>query len=251
MSRAPIYRYEDVNFDNLEVTELVQEGNQPFAYIDMYDAKRNAKTKILVQNSGKIKINSQWLDEMYPNNASREYIKIPLDPEQPACMELRKHLAAADEWAGSEKMRKRLFGKRADKYQYQPCIKYDNSKNAEYVKMKFVIIEQGGDRVNKTALQRIEGDKKIKINAMTITQFVDEIRFLSEFKFIFCYSRIWANKVADVGEYMIRYGLVLKIMAINYEYIPNANISDPIYDLQTLKKKFKNHANDTPITIDI
>jgi len=44
-------------------------------------------------------------------------------------MQLRKHMEMVDEWAGSDNIKKKLFGKTADKYQYQPCIKIPQPVN--------------------------------------------------------------------------------------------------------------------------
>ena len=259
-SPTPIYRYSDINFDNIEVSELKKEGNQPLAYINYNDTKRNAQTKLLVQ-SGRIKLITHGIPPLdkegsknnyYPDDTKREFIKVPLDPEQPSCVELRKHIEAADEWAGSNEMKKKLFGKKADKYQYQPCIKVplkrddddddeDNDDNLkkgkntkggkekkeypviEYVKMKFNVVPNGKGRLNKTKLKRVEGKTKTVVKANTITEIANEIKFLSEIKFIFYYSKIWANKVPAQGADKIMYGIGFKIMAI--EYTPNVGKS--------------------------
>lgn len=262
-STAIIYRYKDVNFENATVSELNKEGSQPLAYINYENQTLNAKTKILVQ-SGKIKITSHGIPSLdkegsknnyYPDDSKREFIKVPLDPEQPACRELKAHLEAADKWAGSEEMKKKLFGKRSSKYQYQSCIKTpqksddadnddddddddDNKKKKgkkvkndkenkkeypiiDYVKMKFNVIAQEKGRINKTKLKKIEGMNKTVVHADTITQVANEINFLSEIKFIFYYNKIWANKTPAQGATMITYGIGFKIMAI--EYTPNAS----------------------------
>lgn len=261
-SNTLVYRYKDVNFDNVEVSELNKEGSQPIAYINYNDTKRgDAKTKILMQ-SGKIKLTSHGIpaldkpdskNKYYPDDSKREFIKIPLDPTQPACVDLTKHLEKVDAWAGSEEMKKKLFGKRASKYQYQPCIKTPKveddgdgdsdeeskapkktrkDKNGkeypivDYVKMKFNVIPSGKGRLNKTVLKRIEGTKKVSVKADTITDIANEIKFLSEIRFVFYYNKIWANKTPANGATMIAYGLGFKIMAI--EYTPSVGKSvDP------------------------
>jgi hypothetical protein len=251
-SSAPVYRYKDIDFDNAEVSELNKEGRQPLAYINYNDPIRNASTKILVQ-TGKIKITSHGIPQLddegvvdgyYPDDSKREFIKIPLD-DQPACIELRKHIEAADEWAGSAAIKKKLFGKRADEYQFQPSIKTPKksvndddkpkTKKAkgttekkeypiiDYVKMKFNVISQGKIRVNKTKLKKVEGKTKTTINAVSIAEIANEVRFLSENRFVFYYNKIWANKSAAQGATKIVYGLGFKVMAI--EYTPSVNKS--------------------------
>ena len=254
---APVYRYKDVNFANAEVSELNKEGRQPLAYINNKDPVRNAETKILVQTE-KIKITSHGIpqldkedkdDGFYPDDSKREFIKVPLDPEQPACVNLRKHLEGADAWAGSSAMRKKLFGKRADEYQYQPSIKTPQKpkndddddddkpkkgkgKNVkggvqkkeypiiDYVKMKFNVVTEGKGRVNKTKLKKVDGKTKTIVKADTITEVANEVNFLSECRFVFYYNKIWANKTPAQGATKIVYGLGFKVMAI--EYTPGA-----------------------------
>jgi len=129
---APIYRYDEIDFANVDISEFNTEGRQPLAYLNYHDKMRNASTKMLIQ-SKKIELTSHGIPSLdkegekekgfYPTDAEREFIKIPLDPKQKNCMELRKHIAAADEYFGSDEMKKQLFGKRADEFEYNPCIR--------------------------------------------------------------------------------------------------------------------------------
>ena len=244
---APVYRCKDVDFSNAQASELNKEGTQPLSYINYSDPVLNAETKILVQ-SGKFKVTGHGIPNLtdetskggnfYPDDSKREFIKIPLDPEQPACVELRKHFEEADEWAGSDEMRNQLFGKRADKYEYQPCVKTpeprdnddDDKKSSlkkfkkeypiySYIKMKFNMRQTGKERVNITRLKKVDGKTKNFVKAKTITDIANEIRFLSEVKIIFYYNKIWANKTPAQGAKKIMYGLGFKIIAI--EYTPN------------------------------
>ena len=271
---TPVYRYKEIKFSEVEVSELKEQGSQPLAYINYNDALRKATTKLLVQ-SDKIKLSSHGIpsldkpgsqNKFYPDDSKREFIKIPLDPKQDTAMELRAHLEAADEWAGSDEMRKKLFGKRANRYQYQQCIKTPQKQNntfeddddndddddkskgkkgkkgndkskkgknddekkgdekkeypiIDYVKMKFNVVpdgKDGKDRLNKTKLKRIDGKTKTLVQANSIAEIADEIKFHSEIKFIFYYNKIWANKTPAPGASKCTYGLGFKIMAIEY-----------------------------------
>ncbi|AUL78306.3 hypothetical protein QJ856_gp0511 [Tupanvirus deep ocean] len=269
-SAAPVYRYKDVDFSNAEVSELNREGRQPLAYVNYNDPVRNAQTKILVQ-TGKFKLTSHGIPQLdkegtedgyYPDDSKREFIKIPLDPDQPQCVELRKHIQAADEWAGSEEMKKKLFGKRAKEYQYQPSIKTpkkpvsdddddddDKPKGKgkgkgkgkdskpkkeypiiDYVKMKFNVVSQGKGRVNMTKLKKVDGKTKTVVKADTITEIANEVKFLSEIRLVFYYNKIWANKTAAQGAQFIAYGLGFKVMAIEYTPSPNKGLNSAEID---------------------
>lgn len=257
-AQTKIYRYNKLNLDAYaEVSELNKEGQQPLAYINYNDPDLNSPTKILVQTD-KIKITSHGIPSLskegdknnyYPTDDKREFIKVPLDPEQESCVKLRKFLEKVDEWAGSEEMRIKLFGKRASKYQYQKCIKSPEAKDddeddgddddkpkkgkkakksgdekkkyppMDYVKMKLNVVGSGSGRINVTKLKRIEGSKKTFVKADTVTEVANEIRFLSEIKIIFYFNKIWANKTVAQGATVIPYGMGFKVIA--FEYTPH------------------------------
>lgn len=246
-TKVPIYRYNQVDFDKLEVSELNKDGAQPLAYINYRDDNLNASTKVLVQ-TGNINITSHGIPSLdkpesknnyYPDDSKREFMKIPLDPEQEACNELKEFLQKADEWAGSSEMRKKLFGKRADKYQYLECVKTPQPMNndedsdddadkkkknktrkeypiIDFVKMKFDVVQDGKGRLVRTKLKKVEGDKKKLIKAETMTEVANELNFHSRCKYIFYFNKIWANKSPASGSKMIMYGIGFKIMAVEY-----------------------------------
>lgn len=264
-SQPPIYRFKEVNFDNMLLTDLQKEKvMMPCAYINYNDTKRNLKTRLLVQTD-KIKLtyhgippldeemrkrNPQMstMQEYIPDDSKREFIKIPLDPEQPACMNLRKHLEKADKWAGSNETKRKIFGKESDHYQYQPCIKCpesdDDKKKMEYVKMKFNIeINENKERTNITILKRIEDGKKVKVKADTITEIANEIRYRSEIKLLFNYSRIWAQKTRVGGAPKKMYGLAFKIILI--EYTPSVTTGFGGIDLDLLSEEEEENNNDS------
>lgn len=126
------YRLSEVNFENVEVGEMDMSGSQPMAHINYYNSKLQSDTKLLCQ-AKKIKLTGHGIpplhDEYCPDDSKREYMKIPLDPAQEACNELRAHLEAADEFYGSEEMKVKLFGKKANDYEYQKCVRTPTKKD--------------------------------------------------------------------------------------------------------------------------
>lgn len=263
---APIYRYNNIKFDNVIVSDLNKEGSQPLAYINYRDSTRgDATVKILVQ-SGKLKLVSHGIPPLdsergdgktyYPTDEKREFIKIPLDPEQDTCVALRKFLEKVDLFFGSDDMKKKLFGKKANMYQYQSTIRTpqtnnnndnddddddDDSKSSkkkgkknngkkeypiyDFCKMKFNVIKQGEGRVNKTKLKKVDAGIKTQIKADTITEIAKEIRYLSEIKFIFYFNKVWANAAKAPGASFILYGVGFKVMAIEYTPSPNKGLN--------------------------
>ncbi|XWV26128.1 hypothetical protein QJ857_gp0952 [Tupanvirus soda lake] len=126
MSKILIYTYSDIVFDNISTSELKSNGEQPVAYVDYNDVSRNLQTKILIQ-TGDIKITRYGVQ--YFGNVNEEAIKIPLDPNQKSCMDLKEHLQKTDTFFGSEEIKANIFGKSRNKYKYVPCIKLGSGWN--------------------------------------------------------------------------------------------------------------------------
>ena len=248
--QAKIYRYKDIDFANVEVSELKTDTDtQPLAYIRYNDTTLNTQTRLLLQ-TGRIKLTSGGIPKQgkfYETDDKREFIKTPLDPEQPACVELKNHLEKADKFFGSSEMKKKLFGKHADKYQYSPCIKEvvekeedsedENPKKKQDLnkkeyprhdscKMKLTIVVDGEGRTNRTKLLRYNAGKKpTPVTAHTLADVCNHITFLSEVKYIFHYSKVWANKSPSAGSKFKLYGVGFKLVVI--EFSPSVNKGGP------------------------
>ena len=227
----PVYQYSEIDFTNTNVSELITDVPEPFAYISYNNSTINAETKIFVQ-SGKIKLTSYRIPPL--NHDLNELFTVFLDPKQSACMELRKHLEAADAWANSHEMRRKLFGKRADKYLYESLrLQYhyndgdddDDGDGEEHstksVHMEFNMLVEGDKRINKTKLIKVKGMHKTLVKADTIAEIANEIQYWSEIRFIFYFNKIWAHKERRCGATKIPYGIQLKIMAIEYTNYTN------------------------------
>ncbi|AVL94693.1 hypothetical protein ma307 [Moumouvirus australiensis] len=236
--KVPIYRYKNVDFQNMDISDLKKGEGQPICYLNYKDEK-HGETKLLVQ-TGEIKITDGGVPgkhpKYYPTDDKREFIKVPLDDSQPACVELRKHLERADEYFGSDSVRMQVFGKKAGSYQYQPLIRTpqeqdnddeDNKKKGDkekkprhdFVKLKFNMVGSEENRANKTKLLELNNGKKEPVKADTITEIYNHIKFLSEVKIIFYYAKLWANTSKAQGASKILYGVGLKAMVI--QFTPN------------------------------
>lgn len=238
-TKTKIYRYKDIDFDRIEVSELKEAGKQQLAYINYSDPDLNMETKLLVQ-SGKILLNSGGIPSLskgddgekgfYERDDQREFMKIPLDPKNPASCELREYLENLDAHFASNEMKTRLFGADADEYSYQssiraPMVKKGKSKSKETdskypkfdsCKMKFNMLIEGKGRKNVTKLYRMENGKRTLVHADTITEIAKEIPFLSEVKFIFYHAKVWVNNAPAQGATVILYGIGFKLIAIEY-----------------------------------
>ena len=226
----PIYRYSEIDFSRIKLIKPPKSDvANSVMFVNYSDPVRKANTTLYVQ-SGRIKITSYGIPRLtgpdykgtmkVETDKDREFIKIPLDGNQPPCRELRKHLEDADQWAGSDSVKSQVLGNRKDKdkYSYVPCIKSSSPKEdepdqvpMESVKFKFRM-ETGENKesINKTSLRRIEGKDKKEVKADTITEVAKEITFLSEVRFVFNYSKMWVFPATK------QYGIGFKIITIDY-----------------------------------
>jgi hypothetical protein len=236
----------NLKIKNFDVSEMNsnEDGKQPIAYIN-YRMENGDKTntKILIQTDFIKMVGGgipSFHETYYPTDDKRELIKIPLDPDQPACVRLEKKLTEADDYFCSEKVKLKIFKtqKKADSFIYCPIVrtKVDNEdgedkpknkkkKESKYppiekfCKMKFNFVKIGDKRINKMKIIKNINNKKTKMKLTSLQELMDEITFLSTIRVIFCFNKIWINKTAAVPNSPKMYGVGLKIMAI--EYIPS------------------------------
>jgi hypothetical protein len=212
MSSPPVYKYNEINIENVKISELNKEALQPLAFISYDDKTRNINTKLLIQTDN-ILLTSYGV--FYNEYNREEVIKIPLDPKQQSCIDLKQHLSTMDEFFDKYTTRKKIFGKMADKYKYEPCVR--KGAVMDYCKMKFNIIPfQGNKRVNKTQFKEINGDTENPVLVTTMQDISKIIQRGHSIKFNFYYCKIWANKTPVVGQNKMMYGVGFKILAMNF-----------------------------------
>lgn len=254
-SKTIIYRPNTIDCDRIDIADWNKDGKQWNAWLNYQDPNLNSNTKILLQTKT-IELKHHGIprigegeDAFIKSDADREYIKIPLTPGEPGCEELKQQFKALDEFFSSDDMCKKLFGKRANGYKYVTCVKTPkikedsdsdsddednkkkkkNTKNkgkqegppVEYIKAKFNMIQDNGKKINRTKLIKSSGGKKEEVNADTVTEIANEVRFLSKTKYIILVNRIWAAKSVLPGADKKMYSLGVKVMAI--EYTPGAS----------------------------
>lgn len=264
-AKVTVYKFDEIDFKKVKLSELKESGAQEMAFINYYE--KDKPTKLFVQSEpidlvayGVPRDGLAWVK----NDKDREYMNIPLN-DQPGSISLRNHLQQGDELYGSEATKRHLFASRWKRYEYVPFIKpgkkeessdeeeEDEEKevkkevkearkdsgrgkgkisNYDFCKMKFNFVEdQKSERVNKTKLIRVEGNKKIHVNALTISDVSKEIRFKSNVEVIFYHSKVWVS-ISKIGGNKRRiYGVTLKIMAVKYRpsFSFNVNSDDIVF----------------------
>lgn len=231
---SAVLRYKDIKFTNVEISELNKE-KQPLSYIKY--------------NGGRLLVQADWMslthhgipllatddkpDRYHKTDDTRQFIKIPIDVDQKSCMDIKAHFDAADKWAQSKAVKKKLFKDKADQYRFIPTVKtpdpIDEDKKKpgkdypiiDYIKMRFHTDFNNGTML--TRVNRVDQDKKrTPITVQTVTDIANEIGYKSNIKFVFYYSKIWADKTKPKGSDYFSYGLGLKVMVIDFE--PNESM---------------------------
>jgi hypothetical protein len=262
-SIIPIYRPEQIDVNAIEFSELNDEYSQISSFLTYNNPKLNTFTKLLFQ-TGFIVLNAFGIPQLdkdrknnkgvsyFPDDSKRDFIRVPIDPAQKACVELEDFLEKVDELYGSEKIRKKLFGKRAKEYSYVPCIRSpqnnqvenddneegsdnennndniavdgNNSNIKKFVKLKFNSIKTNSNSsIITSKLKKIIGDEKVIVDAKTMTEVANELTFFSKCRFLIHMQRLWANKTPYVGTKIIPYGISFKIAVV--EYYPSTKSS--------------------------
>jgi hypothetical protein len=232
MKSNPVYHYDDINFDNIRISELDTSGRQITAQISYFDEKNQLETPIYIQTDT-MKIAGDGIpkyhDIYYPTDDKREFILIYLDLDQLMRVKLRNHLEKMDMYFGSKEIKKKIFGKNAKKYIYSPCIKekendvWDSDsdsdktyKKPDKCKIKFNMIQNGENRINTTKFIKNVDGKKIPIVVKSITEIANNIRFGSEIRLVFKYHKVWATKMKIPGSQYQMYGIGLTIIIIEF-----------------------------------
>lgn len=139
---AAVLRHTDMDLSKVDASKLAQQ-KQPLPHT------RSDWLNLLQTDEFSLREHTipRMVDQCYRPNGERQFIKIPLDPEQGACRDFRAHIEAVDKWASSTKVRETLFGNKLDQYKYIPLIKSPPPMRADkkgkeypiidYVKMRF------------------------------------------------------------------------------------------------------------------
>lgn len=245
----PVYRYAEVQLDKIVIPKLNKDYSQPACYLSYQGSDQLCKPFV---QSGTINITQFGIPKLtdntcknnfFPDDSKREYIKVPIDPSQPACVELKNFIQKLDDWASSVQIKTQIFGKYADKYLYSPALKApkiaddeddeeDETKKKpkptqplmEFVKLKFGMNSKGGPRTCKTVLWKVKKDQRTKVTAETITDVAQLITYRSDIRFVFSIEKIWANKTAARGATHKLYGLGFTLMVV--EFTPSVGIAN-------------------------
>lgn len=248
-------RYKDIKIEDIVLEEAPKsDGPQTIWFMNQNNTVLKQKTPMRLQ-TGKIKMTGGGIPQLdserekrnqktygnYKSDEDREFMKIPLDPKQKACNDLKDFMTMLDEHYGSEEFRKKHFKTKWEQYMYSPCVRepqtQDEEENSDedgkasknkkkavveskYPKLDTCKMKFDTEREthkNRTKLVKNVDGKKTRVVADTITEIAKEIRFQSTCKFVFTFAKMWAQKLPSKKGGSKDYGIGFKILAIEYE----------------------------------
>ncbi len=168
------------------------------------------------------------------NDKDRMFIKMPFDPSQPGCTQVRTMLEAIDNDVGSSAQQKRILGaKFAPKYKYQAVVREpmempellddpdEDTKAAEpakerydYCKMKLSneFVEDGvGDITTIVYVKDPVTGKSEKADVRTVSDLDEYFSWGCTARMIVMVNKLWASKSPSTDKFY-RYGISMKIL---------------------------------------
>jgi len=234
-------KYTNVDVDRLTFTELKEGKNSK--------GQKNAFPKYnhpITGSDSPLFIQFPWLmmttygipkiGEYVKSDADRLYIKCPLDLNITENKDLYDNLIVKlDEYFSSDKIRNHLFGKKANKYDYNQLFKLpklkddddeDSKPKSNYPKPPFLKLKLDvsyPDNKIKTIVYKTLPDRgREKVTDIeTINDLEKIICWKCKFKPIVKLSKIWAQTVGS-GKYNPGYGATFTIIKVEVD-MPNDN----------------------------
>lgn len=156
----------------------------------------------------------------------RQYMHLPLDPQQPSCTILEKKLNEIDDKIcnNKENIFKPLESKKIiDSMSYGPCVKEkiddDMDYNKNFKKIKKIKPKYCKLKINpnvvKLFVRDTEDSPPYYVKTNTITDIEQYVCFKSLIKLIVVMDKLWANKILNHHTKHRNYGVSLSIIAID------------------------------------
>lgn len=250
-----VIRCSDVNMANFSLSEIDTKNDRSktqFICYPRYSTKGNDSSNFSIQTDV-IQMTDYGiprLDDQYcPTDEKRDFFKIPLDPNQPACMKLREVCIGLDEYAENNKesilkeFLKKAVGQKAreklmEEFKYVPIVrtpqatdelllddssqKKDKSQKPEFIKVK-LNTEFGVDKQKiKTLVFAWTGEsdidlKKAKGNIVekkvtNATELLEYFNYKCHAVFIIMANKLYISKAKKDG--FRTFGFTLKCMQL-------------------------------------
>jgi len=224
-------RFKNVNLDLLKPGKLKDMGMQKSAPISYEDPTRSDE-RLFIQTGETIMVAGRGIPSLtteeanpgknfYPDDSKRDFIKLPLDPEQESCREMEKFFTDLDEKFSSDAFKEKMFGKKGKSAKYTPTIKIpqnfeeeedepkkksssdDKLKQFKYIKAKFDMSfdKDFSKRKMLTKFMEKKADGKIEpvTTIKTIGDASERIGYLSKVVAIIYVYKLWHNAKNEYG----------------------------------------------------
>ena len=234
-------KYTNVDIDRLSFSELIEGKNSK--------GQKNAYPKYNHPTAGSdspLFIQFPWLTmstygipkigEFIKTDADRLYIKCPLDLNISENKDLYDNLIVKlDDYFSSDKLKNLLFGKKANKYDYNQLFKLpkvdddDDKPKSKYPKPPFLKLKLDvsypDNKIKTIVYKTLSNGGREKINDIeTINDLEKIICWKCRFKPIVKLSKIWAQTVGS-GKYGPGYGATFTIIKVEVDIHQDSNIS--------------------------
>ena len=175
------------------------------------------------------------LGEFYSDDTQRAFIKVPLNSEDSDVMKMVEELKKLDDVYGGDEFKQKSFGKKANKYEYQPIIRESQSDDEGNVKpayLKLKLDTTWPEGLVQTELYKSELVDKKRVReltpASTVTEVSKMLSYMTKFKPIFRPVKMWAHNAKMANA---KYGVVFKLLKAEYE--PNVSNNNNISKYMT------------------
>lgn len=237
----------------MNISDIYKEAPQPLAFIR--NLETNKRIAIKTAPIKMVMLGIPNISSYYPTDCNRQFIRIPLDENQPSCAHLKTILDEINKYLDTNEMKRHLFGRRYDKYEYlpsirTPCLTDDSDDDCprkpvkqkifDYCKVKIISKKEFTERygiANYTVIKR----NGVDVETNTMTDIAKYIRFGSICEFKIVLSKVWANKSMMQGASHALYGLGLNMKEINIvDSFPKIPFQ-PLFNLADIKDAYKKH----------
>jgi hypothetical protein len=229
-------KFTEVNISRLNFTEFEENQRskgQKISYPRYTHPENGSEVPLFIQ--------FPWIDmksygvpkigEYYSDDSQRSFVKLPLDQSIPEIKQLSDILYQIDEKIGSDEFKRKMFGAKASKYQYQPIVRFpleedeDTKKDAKkdygpkHPYMKLKIDTSYPDNQVKTIIFNsvLKDGKRVRTKVdgvKSIDDFATHICWMSRIHPVVRPVKLWAQAPNKKDP---TYGLTFKIAKTEVE----------------------------------
>lgn len=229
-----------------QVTTKFQEFDPKKLIFTDFEENERTKTQLISfpnYEGGALMLQCPWIklftygvpreSEYVKTDADRAKIKIPLDLTDSEVKEFYNKLRQFDEIMGSVEMKKKLFPKKFDKYEYVPLVRTpaeeeeeeeEDSKKTKYPRPPYIKVKLDTtwpDIKIKTKVYKsvMKDDKRERTEEKieTVQEFANFVRYMSNIRPIIRPVKGWAQKKQANPSQPMQYGVMFKLIKLEVE----------------------------------